>query len=45
MDTCEGDVSGMLMNGLIGLVIVFLIVAASSEKTEAIVEIMEDQRI
>jgi len=37
--------SGMLMSGLIGLVIVFLIVAASSEKTEAIVEMMEDQRI
>lgn len=34
--------SGMLMSGLIGLVIVFLIVAASSERTEAIAEMMED---
>jgi len=34
--------SGMLMNVLIGFVIVFLIVAASSEKTEAVVETMEE---
>ncbi len=40
--TLAKGMSGMLMSGLIGLVIVFLIVAASSERTEAIAEMMED---